>query len=72
MQARLAQVVYTITQFPTVKGVVFSLDGEPIDVLGGEGIIIDQPLTRRDYAEPSCRPSSSRALRSTRPSRAPC
>jgi germination protein M len=51
MQARLAQVVYTITQFPTVKGVVFSLDGEPIDVLGGEGIIIDHPLTRRDYAD---------------------
>jgi spore germination protein GerM len=51
MQMRLAQVVFTITQFPTVKGVVFSLDGEQIDVLGGEGIIIDHPLTRRDYAE---------------------
>ena len=51
MQMRLAQVVYTITQFPTVKGVVFSLDGEPIDVLGGEGIIIDHPLTRGDYAD---------------------
>jgi hypothetical protein len=51
MQMRLAQVVYTITQFPTVKGVVFSLDGEPIDVLGGEGIIIDHPLSRRDYAD---------------------
>ena len=51
MQMRLAQVVYTITQFPTVKGVVFSLDGEPIDVLGGEGVVIDHPLTRRDYAD---------------------
>jgi germination protein M len=51
MQTRLAQVVYTITQFPTVKGVVFSLDGEPIDVLGGEGVVIDHPLTRRDYAD---------------------
>jgi germination protein M len=51
MQMRLAQVVYTITQFPTVKGVVFSLDGEPIDILGGEGIIIDHPLTRGDYAD---------------------
>ena len=51
MQTRLAQVVYTITQFPTVEGVVFSLDGEPIDILGGEGIIIDHPLTRRDYAD---------------------
>jgi hypothetical protein len=51
MQARLAQVVYTVTQFPTVKGVRFSLDGEPIDVLGGEGVVIDHPLTRRDYAD---------------------
>jgi germination protein M len=51
MQARLAQVVYTVTQFPTVEGVVFSLDGEPIDVLGGEGVVIDHPLTRRDYAD---------------------
>ena len=51
MQARLAQVVYTLTQFPTVKGVLFSLDGEPIDVLGGEGVIIDHPLARRDYAD---------------------
>jgi germination protein M len=51
MQSRLAQVVFTLTQFPSVEGVVFSLDGEPIDVLGGEGIIIDQPLQRRDYAD---------------------
>jgi spore germination protein GerM len=51
MQARLAQVVFTLTQFPSVDGVVFSLDGQPIDVLGGEGIIIDHPLTRQDYAD---------------------
>ena len=51
MQTRLAQVTFTITQFPSVKGVVFSLDGEPIDVLGGEGVVIDHPLTRRDYAD---------------------
>ena len=51
MQTRLAQIVYTITQFPTVKGVLFSLDGEPIDVLGGEGVVIDHPLTRRDYVD---------------------
>ncbi len=50
MQTRLAQVVYTITQFPTVKGVLFSLDGEPVDVIGGEGILVDEPLTRRDFA----------------------
>jgi germination protein M len=51
MSMRLAQVVFTLTQFPSVKGVQFSLDGEPIDVLGGEGIVIDHPLTRKDYAD---------------------
>ena len=49
-QARLAQIVYTITQFPTVKGVLFSLDGEPIGVPRGESII-DRPVTRRDYVD---------------------
>jgi germination protein M len=51
MQMRLAQVVHTLTQFPTVKGVAFSLDGEPIEVLGGEGLVIDHPLTRRDFRD---------------------
>ena len=51
MSMRLAQVVFTLTQFPTVKGVQFALDGQPIEVLGGEGVVIDHPLTRKDYAE---------------------
>jgi germination protein M len=51
MSMRLAQVVFTVTQFPTVKGVQFALDGEPIEVLGGEGLVIDHPLTRKDYAD---------------------
>jgi germination protein M len=53
MFMRLAQVVFTLTQFPTVDGVNFKLDGEPIDVLGGEGIIIDHPMTRADYEDMS-------------------
>jgi hypothetical protein len=51
MQARLAQVVYTLTQFPTVKGVLLRLDGERVDVIGGEGIPVDRPLRRKDFAE---------------------
>jgi germination protein M len=51
MSMRLAQLVFTLTQFPTVKGVQFALDGEPIDVLGGEGVVIDHPLARKDYAD---------------------
>ncbi len=53
MMMRLAEVVFTLTQFPTVDGVEFKLDGEPIDVLGGEGIIIDHPMTRADYEDMS-------------------
>jgi germination protein M len=51
MTMRLAQVVCTLDQFPTVKGVLFELDGAPVDVLGGEGIVIDHPLTCRNYRE---------------------
>jgi hypothetical protein len=51
MRMRIAQVVYTLTQFPTVKGVLFELDGEPVDAIGGEGVLVDQPLTRKDYAD---------------------
>jgi spore germination protein GerM len=51
MMMRLAQVVFTLTQFPTVQGVNFMLDGEPIDVLGGEGIILDHPMTRADFED---------------------
>jgi germination protein M len=53
MMMRLAEVVFTLTQFPTVDGVSFKLDGEPIDVLGGEGIIIDHPMSRADYEDMS-------------------
>jgi germination protein M len=51
MFTRLAQVVFTLTQFSTVQGVNFKLDGEPIDVIGGEGIIIDHPMSRTDYED---------------------
>jgi germination protein M len=51
MTMRLAQVVCTLDQFPTVKGVLFQLDGQAVDVLGGEGIVIDHPLRCRDYRD---------------------
>jgi germination protein M len=49
MTARVAQVVYTLTQFPTVKAVSFSLDGQPISALGGEGVAVSPPQTRADW-----------------------
>jgi hypothetical protein len=48
---RLAQVVYTLTQFPTVDGVRFELDGEPVTVFSGEGIVLDEPVDRSDYTD---------------------
>ena len=51
MFTRLAEVVFTLTQFPTVEGVNFKLDGEPVEVFGGEGIVLDHPVNRSDYEE---------------------
>jgi germination protein M len=51
MQARVAQVVYTLTQFPTVTGVRFQLDGVPVTALGGEGIVLDEPVGRDDFRD---------------------
>jgi len=49
MTERLAQVVYTLTQFPTVKRVVFHLDGQPVTVFSNPGVALDRPQTRHDY-----------------------
>ena len=48
---RLAQVVCTLDQFPTVDGVRFALDGEVVDVFSGDGLIVDEPVACSDYAE---------------------
>ena len=50
MLSRLAQIVYTLTQFPTVAAVQFKLDGRPITFFSGEGILLEKPVTRGDYA----------------------
>ena len=47
--SRLAQVVYTLTQFPTVDEVLFYLDGEPAEVFSGEGVVLEDPVGRDDY-----------------------
>ncbi|HUP33533.1 MAG TPA: GerMN domain-containing protein [Gaiellaceae bacterium] len=51
MAARLAQVTYTLTQFPTVERVVYELDGVPLTVLGGEGILLEEPQSRALYEQ---------------------
>jgi hypothetical protein len=51
MTARVAQVVYTLTRFPTVRSVEFLLDGEPLEALGGEGVALDGAQRRVDWRE---------------------
>lgn len=51
MMTRLAQVVFTLTQFPTVDKVAFLLEGEPVEAFGGEGIVLDEPADRGRFEE---------------------
>lgn len=51
MQMRLAQVVYTLTQFPTVNSVEFLIDGERVETFSNEGIVLDGPQKRTDYEQ---------------------
>lgn len=46
---RLGQVVYTLTQFPTVQSVQFLVEGQPVSVFSGEGILLDGPVGRSDH-----------------------
>jgi hypothetical protein len=49
MLSRLAQVVYTLTEFDSVDEVLFWIDGQPRETFSGEGILIGDPVTRSDY-----------------------
>jgi spore germination protein GerM len=47
---RQAQIVYTLTQFPSVDGVRFRVDGAPMSAIEGhEGTAVAGPATRRFY-----------------------
>ena len=46
---RLGQIVYTLTQFPTVTSVVFQIEGVTKTVFSSAGVILDKPATRDDY-----------------------
>jgi hypothetical protein len=51
MQARVAQIVYTLTRFPTIKAVDFTIAGGLVETLGGEGLILDAGQTRADWRQ---------------------
>ncbi len=47
---RMAQIVFTLTQFRTIERVQFQIDGMLIDALDSDGALVDRPVTRDDYA----------------------
>jgi len=54
MAYRVAQVIYTATSIDPAAKVFVSVAGEPIDSdhpLGGEGLVLRQPITRLQFAE---------------------
>lgn len=48
-RAQAEQLVYTVTEFPTVDKVQFLVEGQRIDYLGGEGFWVGAPLGRDDF-----------------------
>jgi hypothetical protein len=51
MSGRLAQLTFTLTQFSEIDGVLLEIEGQPITVFSGEGILIEEPMTRSGFAD---------------------
>jgi spore germination protein GerM len=47
---RLAQVVYTLTQFPPVTSVRFTIDGKSVSTFTSEHVVLDHALKRTDFS----------------------
>lgn len=48
---RLAQVVHTGTQFDSVDDVQILIEGEFVETIGGEGVMVGDPLEREDFED---------------------
>jgi germination protein M len=50
LRSRLAQVIFTVTQFQTIAAVEFRINGTSITKFGAQGISLAHPRMRSDYA----------------------
>lgn len=50
-KGRLAQVAYTLTQFPTIRAVRFRIDGTLVTVFSDARLPLDQPVDRMTYTD---------------------
>jgi germination protein M len=48
---RLAQLVYTLTEFRTIQSVELEIEGRPATTFSSEGIVLDGPMTRADFED---------------------